>query len=222
MNEMENDMTNLLGTRHTSGRAPILLALAVLVVAGSLATPAWGQDVDPHTDSGIDGVAPEDRGDDNAHASGGGNSLGAGGDADARADKHSVNTTRDVYDRSANRRADRIGMEKAMGKLIGVEIAWFVAIALIALVAALRRAENCREVRALNMPRGSIRAILALAIIGSFLIFLTFTPFLCCTDNGDTIDKVLIAYGTLSGAVTGFYFGGRAASSPPKGNSTTG
>ena len=75
------------------------------------------------------------------------------------------------------------------------------------------KSENKAELRGLNLPRGSIRAILALAIIGSFVVFLVFMPFLSV--EAENLDKALVAFGTLSGAVTGFYFGGRTASPSP-------
>lgn len=68
------------------------------------------------------------------------------------------------------------------------------------------RLESIKELRGLALPRGSIRAMLAIAIVGSFLIYLVF---------GDNNTNVITAFGTLSGAVTGFYFGGRASATQP-------
>ena len=64
-----------------------------------------------------------------------------------------------------------------------------------------------KELRGLNMPRGSIRGMLALMSVGSFIIVLVF---------GSEIpemrfEQVVTAFGTLTGAVIGFYFGARSA-----------
>ena len=58
--------------------------------------------------------------------------------------------------------------------------------------------------RAFNLPRGSIRGMLALLSVGSFVIVLTL---------GNPKPEVVSAFGTLTGAIIGFYFGGRSSSS---------
>ena len=95
-----------------------------------------------------------------------------------------------------------------------VEVLWLVIVGIAWPAYAASKAQDNAERRGLNLPRGSIRAILALTIIGSFVIFLVFMPFL----GGDAqhLDKALVAFGTLTAAVSGFYFGGRASSPPPK------
>lgn len=57
--------------------------------------------------------------------------------------------------------------------------------------------------RAFNLPRGSIRGMLALLSVGSFVIVLTL---------GNPKPEVVSAFGTLTGAIIGFYFGGRSSS----------
>ena len=57
--------------------------------------------------------------------------------------------------------------------------------------------------KALNLPDGSIRAMLALMIVGSFVIVLVLGQ----EAIGDDFDTVITAFGTLTGAVVGFYFG---------------
>ena len=59
--------------------------------------------------------------------------------------------------------------------------------------------------KGLNLPQGSIRAMIAIAIIGSYLITLS----LGSTVLGDRFDKIIAAFGGLVGAVVGFYFGSR-------------
>ena len=65
--------------------------------------------------------------------------------------------------------------------------------------------------RGLGLPSGSVRAILALLIVGSFVNVLVFGKDLL----GEEFEQVITAFGTLAGAVTGFYFAGRTAT-PPK------
>ena len=72
---------------------------------------------------------------------------------------------------------------------------------------------NEGELRGLNLPRGSLRGILALATIGSFVnVMVLGGPAL-----GDNFDSVLAAFGTLTGSIVGFYFGTRGATPSPAG-----
>ncbi len=65
--------------------------------------------------------------------------------------------------------------------------------------------KNSEALKGLNLPKGSVRAMLALLIVGSFVNVLLFgAPVL-----GDSFEQVITAFGTLAGAVTGFYFAGR-------------
>ena len=68
------------------------------------------------------------------------------------------------------------------------------------------------ELRGLNMPRGSIRGMLALMSVGSFIIVLVFGSQVPEID----FQQVVTAFGTLTGAVIGFYFGSRSASPKPE------
>ena len=70
---------------------------------------------------------------------------------------------------------------------------------------------NEKELRGLNLPRGSLRGILALATIGSFVnVMVLGAPVL-----GEKFDSVLAAFGTLTGSIVGFYFGTRGATQSP-------
>ena len=63
--------------------------------------------------------------------------------------------------------------------------------------------------RALFMPNGSVRAMLAILIVGSFLNVMVL---------GSTLkhfDQIIAAFGALTGSVIGFYFGTRGAQPPP-------
>ena len=61
---------------------------------------------------------------------------------------------------------------------------------------------------ALNLPQGSVRSMLALAIVGTFLNVLAFGGCIL----GMNFNSVLAAFGTLTGSVLGFYFGSRKSS----------
>lgn len=67
------------------------------------------------------------------------------------------------------------------------------------------------ELRGLGLPRGSVRGMLALLLVGSSVNFLLFGS----AAAGDNFSEIMAALGTLSGSVVGFYFGGRTATPPP-------
>ncbi len=64
------------------------------------------------------------------------------------------------------------------------------------------------ELRGLNLPRGSIRGMLALLSVGSFVIFLVLGR------NAANFSEIVTALGTLTGSVIGFYFGNRGGATP--------
>ena len=77
---------------------------------------------------------------------------------------------------------------------------------------ARRSDESSKSLRGLNLPRGSVRAMLALLIVGSFINILVFGADVF----PNHFEQVITAFGTLAGAVVGFYFGGRQASPAPE------
>lgn len=103
--------------------------------------------------------------------------------------------------------------------LVIVQCLWMALIAIGApLYSKCAAPENNKEeLRGLNLPRGSIRAILALLAVGSFVNVLV----LGAPALGDHFDSILAAFGTLTGAMTGFYFANRSATTPPNQNSNT-
>ena len=74
---------------------------------------------------------------------------------------------------------------------------------------------NGDQLRGLSLPRGSIRAMLALWIVGSYIILLVFMPFMDDSNNQETVKTIITAFGPLVGATIAFYFAGRSSSSPP-------
>lgn len=71
--------------------------------------------------------------------------------------------------------------------------------------------EKASERRGLGLPRGSVRSMLALLIVGSTINFLLFGSIAF----GENFNEIIAGLVALSGSVTGFYFGGRTAASPP-------
>lgn len=99
--------------------------------------------------------------------------------------------------------------------LVVVECLWLVLIGIGAPVYSSwvsKPSTDTSNLRGLNLPRGSIRGILALLIVGSFVNVLVLGgPIL-----GNSFDIVVSAFGALTGSIIGFYFGSRNATpSPP-------
>ena len=101
-------------------------------------------------------------------------------------------------------------------------LAGFIAVSLLVL-AGLPLMAHCvsgdkKEPRGLGLPRGSIRGMLALWMVGSYLLFLVFAPTLATTEqfSEDVVESVMTAFGPLVGAVLAFYFAGRTATPSPK------
>ena len=63
------------------------------------------------------------------------------------------------------------------------------------------------KLRGLALPRGTVRAVLALLVVGGFILF-AFLGRGIVGDN-EQFTAILAAWVTLTGAVTGFYFGAR-------------
>lgn len=100
--------------------------------------------------------------------------------------------------------------------LVLVEFAWLLLVAIgfpIYSCAVGKRFQDKKELRGLNMPRGSIRAILALIVVGSFVNVLVFGA----SALGDSYEPTIAAFGTLTGSIIGFYFGNRTAAQTPDG-----
>lgn len=79
------------------------------------------------------------------------------------------------------------------------------------------------KLKGLGLPEGSIRGMLALISVGSFVILLVLGPVVLgsgatggsdATGMKEFFDKSLAAFGTLTGAIIGFYFGNRGTGVP--------
>ena len=84
---------------------------------------------------------------------------------------------------------------------------WAGILVILYVVTAFRTNEADRSLP-LAVPKGSVRAILALLIVGGFVIFLFFGS---VAMEEKIFDKILTAFAALAGSATGFYFGQRAS-----------
>ena len=100
--------------------------------------------------------------------------------------------------------------------LVIVEAAWIIFLLVLVILSRCRIRYGIAspvEMRGLNLPRGSVRAVLALFAVGSFVIVIVFGgPVI-----GEYYEIVLAAFGSLTGSIIGFYFGNRGASTAPDG-----
>lgn len=93
-----------------------------------------------------------------------------------------------------------------------VVLAAFIVLALVlAFIRGLGAEATELKIRGLGLPRGSVRAMLALAIIGGFLVFAFFGDEFVSTEGGEDSPfvTILTAFATLTASVTGYYFGAR-------------
>ena len=99
-----------------------------------------------------------------------------------------------------------------MERLIWAEGVLLVVVLLVmpmyAVWASIRRGPGTEpRLKGLALPEGSIRGMLALMSVGSFVILLVLGP--GAPEMREFFDKALAAFGTLTGAIIGFYFGNR-------------
>ena len=99
--------------------------------------------------------------------------------------------------------------------LVLVEFAWLVLIGIGApwysSCVGKRINNDASKLRGLNMPSGSLRGMLALLVVGSFVNVLV----LGGPELGNSFEIVVSAFGALTGSIIGFYFGSRNATPPP-------
>ena len=100
-------------------------------------------------------------------------------------------------------------LEKVL--LVGLFFVVLVVYPAAALLIRRKRLELCAKdpnkepppERALGLPNGSTRAMLALLTVGAFVLVLLF-------HKDQHFTEVVTAFGTLTGSMIGFYFGTRA------------
>ena len=67
------------------------------------------------------------------------------------------------------------------------------------------KASNNITLKGLALPQGSVRSMLALTVVGSFVIFLVFGG--AALPNGTRFTEIVAALTGIAGTVVGFYFG---------------
>jgi hypothetical protein len=95
--------------------------------------------------------------------------------------------------------------------LYGIGLLFLLAF-LVMLIAWFRTwgwndADGRKKLRGLALPNGTVRSVLALLVVGGFILF-AFLGRGIVGDN-EQFTAILAAWVTLTGAVTGFYFGSR-------------
>lgn len=97
------------------------------------------------------------------------------------------------------------------GALFWTEVGLLILVLVVAPVYASVRSwsQGSEDLKGLNLPAGSVRAMLALVIVGSFVNILLFGA----NVFEEHFEQIVTAFGTLAGAVTGFYFAGRKSDS---------
>ena len=113
------------------------------------------------------------------------------------------------------------GMLDWNSPLVVVECMWLVLIGIGAPMYSWwvgKSDTNTSNRRGLNMPQGSIRGILALLVVGSFVNVLV----LGGPTLGDSFEIMVSAFGALTGSIIGFYFGSRSATPSPQNQTTEG
>ncbi|MDE0147892.1 MAG: hypothetical protein OXM58_05935 [Rhodospirillaceae bacterium] len=97
-----------------------------------------------------------------------------------------------------------------MGSILPLLIAEGVLLLLVLIalpIYAIWKAKNSDNValKGLALPQGSVRSMLALTVVGSFVIFLVFGG--AAIPTGTRFTEVVAALTGIAGTVVGFYFG---------------
>ena len=103
----------------------------------------------------------------------------------------------------------------AVGNILPLLIAEgaLLAIALVALpiyAASKVRKRQDLPLRGLALPQGSVRSMLALTVVGSFVVFLTFGG--VALPEGTRFTEIVAALTGIAGSIVGFYFGSGGSS----------
>ncbi len=78
------------------------------------------------------------------------------------------------------------------------------------IVSKFRTPADSAPLRGLNLPKGSVRSMLALMSVGSLVVVATFGVGAL---DADQYERVVTMLATLAGPILGFYFGSRGAES---------
>ena len=95
--------------------------------------------------------------------------------------------------------------------LIAESILLIITLVVLPAYAAWRqRAGDQAALKGLALPQGSVRSMLALTVVGSFVVFLVFGAPAMPADSG-RFTEIVAALTGIAGTVVGFYFGGNGS-----------
>ena len=84
-----------------------------------------------------------------------------------------------------------------------------VLVALPAYAAWKGRAQDGLSLKGLALPQGSVRSMLALTVVGSFVVFLVFGG--SALPEGTRFTEIVAALTGVAGTIIGFYFGSKGS-----------
>lgn len=88
-----------------------------------------------------------------------------------------------------------------------------VALVALPVFAACRaRSRDDLPLKGLALPQGSVRSMLALTVVGSFVVFLTFGG--VALPSGARFTEIVAALTGVAGSIIGFYFGSGGSANP--------
>ena len=97
-------------------------------------------------------------------------------------------------------------MDNFLPLILAESILLFIVLIVLPIIAICRtRTQDAAQLKGLALPQGSVRSMLALAIVGSFVVFLVFGGIVPSTDGHFT--EIVAALTGIAGTVVGFYFG---------------
>ena len=97
-------------------------------------------------------------------------------------------------------------MDNFLPLILAESILLFIVLIVLPIIAICRsRTLGDVQLKGLALPQGSVRSMLALTIVGSFVVFLVFGGMVAPTDGNFT--EIVAALTGIAGTVVGFYFG---------------
>ena len=104
-------------------------------------------------------------------------------------------------------------MDNFLPLILAESILLFIVLIVLPIIAICRtRTQDAAQLKGLALPQGSVRSMLALAIVGSFVVFLVFGGIVTSIDGHFT--EIVAALTGIAGTVVGFYFGSGGSGKP--------
>lgn len=94
--------------------------------------------------------------------------------------------------------------------LIAESTLLFIALVALPIYAACKsKGQHSPSLKGLALPQGSVRSMLALTVVGSFVVFLVFGGPVFSED--DRFTEIVAALTGVAGTIIGFYFGSKGS-----------